>query len=209
MIKKYFEIQFVFAVLMIFAFPVFAANIVIDPGHNGFEQNRGGGAFTVDFVGDQLRVGADTGSFVLKVQDASHFSDTTGYRTIKVDNETLTLTDVDYENDELLLTSGTNEQHDQFASVKTVDFLVQAMGRKFDGTEPDSWAGSDTDFDELSYTHLVSADEWDSWARKIKTDGTRLGLLEVLNTWEIATRLRDELDTGLGHTVTMTKTQPL
>lgn len=175
--------------------------VVVDPGHNGDEQNRGGQAFTVDFLGSELAVGADTGSNMIQVDDASLFSTDTephDYTQIKVGGESLEISGVNYATNIINLENSTSEQHFAGEDVTVQNFRIQAIG------QPNTLMSDETTFDTLTYTHRVSADDWDSYTFKTDSSDTPLGLLEVLNSWDISTRLKTELE-GLGHTVHLTK----
>ncbi len=186
--------------------PTLAYDVVIDPGHGGDEQNRGGPAFTVDDIGSTLTVDVPAGELQVIVNNAKQFTKDTepyDYSHIMVGTESCTVEEVNYENDVIELSSPLSNPHPAGEDVTVQDFLVQAMGQKDTG-DPGDWGAADTDYARLSYTHEVPANQWDEWKRKENTDGAALGVLELLNTWRISTRLDTKLS-DLGHTVEVTK----
>ncbi len=198
-------------ILILLSSNVQAYDVVIDPGHGGDEQNRGGPAFTVSDMGSELDTAAYAGDNYIFVNEAKHFSLEDGYETILVNGDQYQIqTDtsivpnpIDYESGRIVIEGYLTSTYDTGASVTVQDFLVQAMGRYTDGSDPGDWDPAAKDYDTLAYTHQVPANQWQQWKRKINDDGDSLGLLEVLNTWEISKRLEDILDDD--HTVVKTK----
>ena len=110
-----------------------------------------------------------------------------------IGTESCTVKGVDYEQERLTLSSPLSNSHPAGTDVTVVNFLIQAMGRRTDGSEPGSWDATAEYYDTLTYTHELPASQWDDWIRKRDDYSDPLGTLEFINTWRIASWIEEQV----------------